>query len=238
VRVEPFFIDRVEVSSEQMAAWLKRRVDLHIRDQRVYSDISETELLVDLRGPSASLELDPKGRLKPHDNGERWPAMQVARRAAEQYCSFRGARLPTEAEWELAARGPERRKYPWGDGAPRCDEVAFGRKKGRPCEGLSTPANVGASGMDRTPEGVMDLGGNAAEWVVNAFEGPYADCAAPCPDEPRLPVKNGMATIRGGTWEGYAVAMRGAARSSIPSNEVRRSVGLRCAAAIRREIEK
>jgi formylglycine-generating enzyme required for sulfatase activity len=99
----------------------------------------------------------------------RYPVNCVSWEAAVAYCKFRKARLPTEGEWEAAARGPEHRDFPWGDADPTCATtvVAEGRKAG--C-GTGGPMPVGSMPGDRSWAGALDLGGNLREWTASPFK--------------------------------------------------------------------
>lgn len=88
---------------------------------------------------------------------------------AADYCRWKGKRLPTSAEWLLAANGHQQRKFPWGDTQPECATACFGLNSS--CVGSATAVATCAAGSrpsDKTPEGVLDLAGNLSEWVSDA----------------------------------------------------------------------
>jgi len=93
---------------------------------------------------------------------ENHPASEVTWDGARLYCRWRGARLPTEVEWEAAARGREGRRYPWGNEPPDATRAVFGRGAGETSPVGSLPAGA-------TPEGVFDLAGNLAEWTSTQY---------------------------------------------------------------------
>jgi formylglycine-generating enzyme required for sulfatase activity len=206
VRLSPFFLDEVEVTNQDYAAFLNLDPRaLRVKDDdippmpeknRWVTDSRDVRLL-DLRVVLDQSVQEPQGiRYAPVAAGhhfdvvpgkERWPAVQVTWDGARSFCESRGKRLPTEAEWEWAARGKGARPYPWGDAPPACEAVVFGRFDGGPCATLPRhPEPVSAGAQDVTPEGaVRDLGGNVSEWTADWFgQGVYGSCRNPeCRDE-------------------------------------------------------
>jgi formylglycine-generating enzyme required for sulfatase activity len=96
---------------------------------------------------------------------ENHPVTETTWRGASEFCRWRNARLPTEVEWEAAARGVEGRIYPWGNEAPTTNRAVYGRNSGE-----TSP--VGTHDAGATPEGIYDMAGNVAEWTSTLYR-PY-----------------------------------------------------------------
>jgi formylglycine-generating enzyme required for sulfatase activity len=130
-----------------------------------------------------------------------FPVVMVTWHGAAAYCEWAGGRLPTEAEWEYAARGPEGNLYPWGNAPPSCELANYGDCARVLVRAGSRPA--GASWC-----GALDMAGNVWEWVADRF-GPYSDLPR---ENPTGPPSDDVPVLRGGGWHSLRREIRAAYR--------------------------
>ncbi len=163
--------------------------------------------------------------LHPHGKGssikqlDNHPVVQVSNRDAQAYCMYHDARLPTEAEWEFAARGTDGRRYPWGNQLPVQGFTQALANYGtdnccaaEDADGFATTAPVGSYPKGQSPFGIHDMAGNVWEWTSTPFPG--------------KPSEN---VIRGGGWGNNRYCLRVSYRHGNPPDIGLNMVGFRCA---------
>jgi formylglycine-generating enzyme required for sulfatase activity len=150
---------------------------------------------------------------------ERYPINCVSWAQSAAYCRWAGKRLPSEAEWEKAARGPDGRRYPWGNQEPTCQLAQF-----RSCG--DKLVSVDSYGGVPSPYGAVQLAGNVWEWVAD-WHGETYYAEAP-PSNPQGPASGIFHVLRGGSWVANPPLLRSADRYYTPTTHDQ-GVGFRCA---------
>ena len=154
----------------------------------------------------------------------RWPAMYMDWKEAEQFCRTHKKRLPTEAEWEKAARGTEGNLFPWGSQVPDADLAVSGLYH---VHQIPLVAAVDSFEEGRSPYGLSHMAGNVREWVNDWF-GP--DYYPHMPERnPQGPEVGRYKSVRGGSWRSRSQLLRTATRNGALPTKRSPNVGFRCA---------
>lgn len=154
----------------------------------------------------------------------RWPALYVVWQEAADFCRSRGKRLPTEAEWEKAARGSEGNLFPWGKAKPEPGLAMFGQYH---VHEIPLVAAVDGVEEGRSPFGLHHMAGNVAEWVQDWFG---TDYYVVMPERnPQGPPPGRYKSVRGGSWKSKPDMLRTATRGGAVPDQRAATIGFRCA---------
>ena len=231
VALEPFCIDEFEVTVDKYRACSEDGRCKRAGTTNDWATITDKDRKA--FDPLCNIR-DPKARSNHPVNCVDWEM-------AEKFCREQGGRLPTEAEWEFAARGPDGRKYPWGDDDPAAGHmnacgkecVAWGQKNGveekamyDADDGFPNTAPVGSFPKGASRYGVQDVVGNVWEWVADWY-GEYGKDEL---KDPKGPATGEEKVIRGGAWNGsYASWVRPTFRYKDAPSKRSYGIGFRCA---------
>ena len=168
------------------------------------------------------------------------PAVGINWSSAVAYCQWVGKRLPTEAEWEKAARGTDGRRYPWGHMQPFVDIANYNRGVWVDYAITLRSVTAGIKGMSirhglkeggKSPYGLYHMAGNAAEWVSDWYDRNYYEESPK--RNPTGPESGEKKVLRGGSWEDMPqrlqVTARGSAEPNFPEEANDLTIGFRCA---------
>ena len=191
VYLDSFYIDKYEVTNEAYAKFMK--------ETRVKK---------------------PKGWNDPNFNHPQQPVVGISWKEAVEFCQWQNKRLPTEAEWEKAARGKRPIRYPWGNTSPDSSKLNYNQE-------LKKTTAVGSFDSGKSDYGLYDLSGNASEWV-NDWHFPEYYLFSP-KENPRGPEKGQYKVIRGGSWRNNADDVDLVYRNATTPKNRSLAIGFRCA---------
>ncbi len=241
VKLGPYCLDELEVSVAQYKACSDKGTCLRPAKENEWEDITPAQRKI--YDPLCNFN-DPVGQAQHPVNCVNWEQ-------AANFCKSRGARLPTEAEWEFAARGSDGRTYPWGDAPPNaqllnaCGKecVAWMKKNPDPAQpiaamydeddGWPATAPVGSFPKGKSSWGIQDIVGNVWEWVADWYADYDPASASMTSTDPKGPSSGKERVIRGGAWNGAQPAwVRPAWRfHTAPTNRTH-GIGFRCAKSL------
>jgi len=149
---------------------------------------------------------------------------------AQTYCQWVGGDLPTEAQWEYAARGTDGRTYPWGETVPSVTNNNLANCSESYCyDGYSYTSSVGTFEQGKSPFGLYDMAGNVWEWIKDWYSSSYYNnCASGCTD-PFNDVSGSDRVNRGGSWVSYTDVLRSSNRVNLGPSYRFSNLGFRCA---------
>ena len=215
VYLDGFWIDRTEVTNARYAAFLNT------------SGNQEEGGTTWLDTDSEYCRIEQDGdEFRPEEGYGDHPVIEVSWYGAAAYCEWAGRRLPTEAQWEKAARGTDGRMYPWGQQIASC-EYAVLREDDEGCgKGRTWP--VGSKPKGASPYGALDMTGNVWEWVADYYDDDYYDNSPSVnPEGPPLE-EDPHRGLRGGGWSHTWELGRSAARSHEAAHRSGGDTGFRC----------
>jgi formylglycine-generating enzyme required for sulfatase activity len=235
VYISNFYMDVHETTNEQFAKFLNEVRPPEGKDNKRWGwVVIRNDLETDERFTWWSTEIAQEDRdyvaLEGHTNH---PALTVSWYAADSYCKWAGKRLPTEAEWEKAARGGlKKKRFPWGDEIPT-GGVIFDRLWK---ENLDPAPTGKVGGYYPNGYGLYDMAGNVWEWCADWFY-PFYYEESPL-ENPKGPDMGEIKVVRGGAWYNHAMALRVAIRNTEHPMNTSDGVGFRCAKDAPGEDEK
>jgi formylglycine-generating enzyme required for sulfatase activity len=213
VTLGAFWIDRVEVTNLRYVRFLNA-----LGDHRGTCD--GHECIETQEGDRDSRIYQADGRYQVERYYEEHPVIEVTWYGAQAYCEWAGARLPTEAEWEKAARGDDGRPFPWGAKAADCNRAQYAD-----CEGETIP--VGSRPAGASPYGALDMAGNVWEWVADWYDPTHYNISSA--QNPTGPDSGLRKVFRGGSWGYPAAFIRTTDRARNRPTYAGFNIGFRCA---------
>jgi serine/threonine protein kinase len=235
ITLDAYWVDRTEVTNEMFVKFVNATQYI-TEAERVGSSLVLDEKAQALKTVAGASWRDPFGDGKGILEIMNHPVVQVNWNDAVAYCHWAGRRLPTEAEWEKAARGTDGRRYPWGNNPVDGGKANFADYNLRVLsyavltvnDGFKYTAPVGSYPKGASPYGLLDMAGNVYEWVADWYqEDYYINMPA---INPKGPTSGENRVYRGGAWvHSWPALLTTYRRSGSPVNGRNLEIGFRCA---------
>jgi len=218
VYLDAYWIDQTEVTNAMFQQFVNASGYITEIEQAGESAIWNGSGWTIIAGITWQHPFGPSSNLTGRGN---YPVIQISWADAQAYCNWAGRRLPTEAEWEKAARGPYGNLYPWGNSQPNPNIANYGSN-------YSDIFPVGSFPDGASYYGVLDLGGNVYEWVQDWYQRGYDGLPS---TNPIGPVSGSYVVMRGGSWELDGDRLSGYRREVSQPGYGNDNVGFRCASS-------
>ena len=209
VSLDGFWLDRTEVTNAMFANFLN-------------SEGNQLEGGTNWLNPDEPLvrvfQKDAIWQVKP--GNEKYPIVGISWYGANAYCERVGRQLPTEAQWEFAAKGAQGHRFPWGSDDLDCDHAQY-----QGCG--NAPVEVGSLPLGANPLGIYELAGNVAEWINDRYAVDYYQQSLQV--NPAGPMNGYYRVIRGGFWNSTYIALQTSHRDWAGADKHDSSIGFRCA---------
>jgi formylglycine-generating enzyme required for sulfatase activity/regulator of sirC expression with transglutaminase-like and TPR domain len=210
VFVDSFFMDRYEVSAQEYAKFLNTADNV----KGYYLDNKYGTLFFN-------------GRFQPRPGLGSLPINNVNWKGAAAYCQWKKKRLPTEAEWEKAARGTDKHIFPWGDTRPTPERARY-FQKWTDAEKHKVMVSVDALPEGKSPFGLYNMAGNVKEWVDDWYDREYYAESSEYTN-PRGPIGGEFKALRGGSWRDLGGFIYSSFRNNSSPGTRMDDYGFRCA---------
>lgn len=232
VYLDAYWIDQTEVTNAMFAVFVNNSNYLTDAENAGYSYAYNGSEWLEIQGADWQ---HPQGPTSSLYSLEDHPVVNVSWNDAQAYCEWAERSLPTEAEWEKAARGTEGQEYPWGDTSPKGNLVNFADINTTYSwsdkilnDGYKDTAPVGSYPDGKSPYGALDMAGNVYEWVID-WDGVYPSGSA---TNPQGPSTGEYRVLRGGSWDSSAKNIRAANRVAGYPSVANDNSGFRCALSL------